>query len=87
MVLFWELKFFDLMIRHHAGVMSENHKRGWNIANSHTLQSMDTFTVGKELLSLSYVMGGIEKSCLRHKYLFPIALTGRRNCKNRQRFP
>ena len=35
MVLFWELKFFDLMIRHHAGVMSENHKRGWNIANSH----------------------------------------------------
>ena len=47
-----------------------------------TLQSMDTFTVGRELLSLSYVMGGIEKSCLRHKYSFPIALTARRNCKN-----
>ena len=50
-----------------------------------TLQSMDTFTVGRELLSLSYVMSGIEKSCLRHK--FPIALTARRNCKNRQHFP
>ena len=36
MVLFWELKFFDLMVRHHAGVMSENHKGGSNIANSHT---------------------------------------------------
>ena len=44
-------------------------------------QSMDTFTVGRELLSLSYVMGGIEKSCLQHKYSFPIALTARRNCK------
>ena len=52
-----------------------------------TLQSMDTFTVGRELLSLSYVMGGIEKSCLRHKYSFPIALTARQNCKNRQHFP
>ena len=31
-------------------------------------QSMDTFTFGRELLSLSYVMGGIEKSCLPHKY-------------------
>ena len=30
-----------------------------------TLQSMDTFTVGRERLSLSYVMAGIEKSCLR----------------------
>ena len=37
MVLFWELKFFDLMVRHHAGVMSENHKRGWNFANSHNI--------------------------------------------------
>ena len=46
-----------------------------------TLQSMDTFTVGRELLSLSYVMGGIEKSCLRHRYSFLIALTARRNCK------
>ena len=44
-------------------------------------QSMDTFTVGRELLSLSYVMGGIEKSCLRHRYSFLIALTARRNCK------
>ena len=44
-------------------------------------QSMDIFTVGRELLSLSYVIDGIEKSCLRHKYLFPIALTARRNCK------
>ena len=35
-----------------------------------TLQSVDTFTVGRELLSLSYVMGGIEKSCLRHKYIY-----------------
>ena len=35
MVLFWELKFFDLMVRHHAGVVSENTKRGWNFANSH----------------------------------------------------
>ena len=26
-------------------------------------------------------MGGIEKSCLRHKCSFPIALTARRNCK------
>ena len=42
-------------------------------------QSIDTFTVGRELLSLSYVMGGIEKSCLQHKYSFPIALTARRN--------
>ena len=40
-------------------------------------QSMDTFTVGRELLSLSYVMGGVEKSCLQHKYSFPIALTAR----------
>ena len=40
-----------------------------------TLQSMDTFTVGMELLSSSFVMGGIEKSCLQHKYSFPIALT------------
>ena len=48
-----------------------------------TLQSLDTLTVGRELLSLSYVMGGIEK----YKYSFPIALTARRNCKNRQRFP
>ena len=31
----WELKFFDLMVRHHAGVVSENNKRGWNFANSH----------------------------------------------------
>ena len=38
-------------------------------------QSMDTFTAGRELLSLSYIMGGIEKSCLRHKCSFPIALT------------
>ena len=44
------------------------------------LQSMDTFTVGREVLSLSYVMGLIEKSCLRHNYSFPIALTARRNC-------
>ena len=51
------------------------------------LQSMDTFTVGREVLSLSYVMGGIEKSCLRHNYSFPIALTARLNCKNRQHFP
>ena len=43
------------------------------------IKSMDTFTVGRELLSLSYVMDGIEKSCLRHKYSFPIALTARRN--------
>ena len=27
------------------------------------IQSMNTFTAGRELLSLSYVMGGIEKSC------------------------
>ena len=51
-----------------------------------TLQSMDTFTVDRELLFLSYIMGGIEKSCLRHKYSFPIALTARRNYKNRQHF-
>ena len=44
-------------------------------------QSMDTFTVGRKLLSLSYVMGGIENSCLQHKYSRPIALTARRNCK------
>ena len=43
-------------------------------------QSLDTFTVGRELLSLSYVMGGIENSCLQHKYSRPIALTARRNC-------
>ena len=49
-------------------------------------QSMDTFTVGRELLSLSYVMGGIEKSCLQHKYSFPIALTARRNCKKSATF-
>ena len=29
------------MIRHHAGVMSENHKRGWNIANSHNIEIED----------------------------------------------
>ena len=52
-----------------------------------TLHYVDTFTVGRELLSLSYVMGGIEKSCLRHKYPFPIALTARRNCKNQKHFP
>ena len=49
-------------------------------------QSMDTFTVGRELLSLSYVMGGIEKSCLQHKYSFPIALTAKRNCKKSATF-
>ena len=51
-----------------------------------TLQSMDTVTVDRELLSLSYVMDGIEKSCLRHKYSFPIALTARRNCKKSASF-
>ena len=51
------------------------------ITNPPITQSMDTFTVGRELLSLSYVMGGIEKSCLQHKYSFPVALTARRNCK------
>ena len=40
-------------------------------------QSMDASTVGRELLSLSYVMGGIENSCLQHKYSRPIALTAR----------
>ena len=49
-------------------------------------QSMDTFTVARELLSLSYVMGGIEKSCLQHKYSLPIALTARRNCKPEDRW-
>ena len=49
-------------------------------------QSVDTFTVGRELLSLSYVMDGTEKSCLRHKYSFPIALTARRNCKKSATF-
>ena len=49
-------------------------------------QSMDTFTVGRELLSLSYVMGGIENSCLQHKYSRPIALTDRRNCKKSATF-
>ena len=49
-------------------------------------QSMDTFTVGRELLSLSYVMGGIENSCLQHKYSRPIALTARRNCKKSATF-
>ena len=63
-----------------------HHKQTFNIPPI-TLQSMDTFTVGRELLSLSYVMGGKEKSCLRHKYSFPIALTARRNCKNWQHFP
>ena len=42
---------------------------------SHILPSLGT------LLSLSYVMSGIEKSCLRHKYSFPIGLIARRNCK------
>ena len=41
MVLFWELKFFDLMVRHHAGVVSENNKRGWNFANSHKCSTND----------------------------------------------
>ena len=49
-------------------------------------QSMDTFTAGRELLSLNYVMGGIEKSCLRHKCSFSIALTARRNCKKSATF-
>ena len=49
-------------------------------------QSMDTFNVGREHLSLSYVMGGIGKSCLQHKYSFPIALTARRNCKQSATF-
>ena len=49
-------------------------------------QSMDTFTVGRELLSLSYVMGGIENSCLQHKYSHLIALTARRNCKKSATF-
>ena len=49
-------------------------------------QSMDTFTVGRELLSLVYVMGGIEKSCLQHKFSLPIALTARRNCKKSSTF-
>ena len=31
-------------------------------------------------------MSGIEKSCLRHKYLFPIGLTARRNCKKSATF-
>ena len=42
MVLFWEFKFFDLMVRHHAGVVSENNKRGWNFANSHTIRVAKT---------------------------------------------
>ena len=53
MVLFWELKFFDLMVRHHAGVMSENHKRGWNFANSHNLlpcMSISAEYAGKPLI-------------------------------------
>ena len=37
-------------------------------------------------LSLSYVMSGIEKSCLRHKYSFPLGLTARRNCKKSATF-
>ena len=41
MVLFWDLKFFDLMVRHHAGVVSENNKRGWNFANSHNIDMYD----------------------------------------------
>ena len=49
-------------------------------------QSMDTFTIGRELLSLSYVMDGIENSCLQHKYSRPIALTARRNCKKSATF-
>ena len=43
MVLFWELKFFDLMVRHHAGVVSENNKWGWNFANSHMLISIHVY--------------------------------------------
>ena len=61
-----------------------NHKQTFFIPP--ITQSMDTFTVGRELLSLSYVMGGIEKSCLQHKYSFPIALTARRNCKKSAKF-
>ena len=52
----------------------------------HITHSMDTFTVGRGLLSLNYVMDGIEKYCLRHKYSFPIALTARRNCKKSATF-
>ena len=62
-----------------------HHKQTFYIP-SITLHSVDIFTVGRELLSLSYVMGGIENACLRHKYSFPIALTARRNCKNRKHF-
>ena len=46
-------------------------------------QSIDTITVGRELLSLSYVMDGVEKSCLRHKY-YP---QPDETVKNRQHFP
>ena len=49
---------------------------------SHLLPSLWTLL----LLALSYVMGGIEKSCLQHKYSFPTALTARRNCKNSATF-
>ena len=44
-------------------------------------QSMDTFT-----LAGNFCPGGIERSCLRHKYSFTIALTARRNCKKSATF-
>ena len=38
------------------------------------------------LLAGNFCPGGIEKSCLRHKYSFPIALTARQNCKKSATF-
>ena len=54
---------------------------------SHLLPSLWTLLLfAGNFLSLSYVMGGIEKSCLQHKFSFPIALTARRNCKKSATF-
>ena len=38
------------------------------------------------LLAGNFCPGGIEKSCLRHKYSFLLALTARRNCKKSAKF-
>ena len=49
---------------------------------SHLFSSLWTLL----LLAGNCCPGGIERSCLRHKYSFTIALTARRNCKKSATF-
>ena len=50
-------------------------------------QSMDTFTAGRELLSLNYVMGGIESLVCGISVRFLWRSQPDETVKNRQHFP